>query len=169
MILGIDPANEYSAFVVVENDLSAVVDKGKIPNKELQDKISNWKAENYPIDYVAIEGIQSFGMPVGQTTFETCYFIGRLLERFEAFDIEPTLIYRSEEKMLLCHSMKATDATIRQALIDLFAKDTPNKGKGTKKLDNRNQVKIKKISMIFHGFYCTLKIPEEKALFFRVV
>ena len=39
----------------------------------------------------------------------------------------------------------------------------------TKKLDNRNQVKIKKISMIFHGFYCALKIPEEKALFFRVV
>ena len=38
-----------------------------------------------------------------------------------------------------------------------------------KKLDNRNQVKIKKISMIFHGFYCTLKIPEEKAFFFRVV
>ena len=37
------------------------------------------------------------------------------------------------------------------------------------KLDNRNQVKIKKISMMFHGFYCTLKIPEEKALFFRVV
>lgn len=33
MILGIDPANEYSAFVVVENDLSAVIDKGKIPNK----------------------------------------------------------------------------------------------------------------------------------------
>ena len=41
--------------------------------------------------------------------------------------------------------------------------------KDTKKLDNRNQVKIKKISMIFHGFYYTLKIPEEKALFFRVV
>ena len=39
----------------------------------------------------------------------------------------------------------------------------------TGKLDNRNQVKIKKISMIFHGFYYTLKIPEEKALFFRVV
>ena len=39
--------------------------------------------------------------------------------------------------------------------------------RSTKKLDNRNQVKIKKISMIFHGFYCTLKIPEEKALFFQ--
>ena len=134
MILGIDPANEYSAFVVVENDLSAVVDKGKIPNKELQDKISNWKAENYPIDYVAIEGIQSFGMPVGQTTFETCYFIGRLLEQFEAFDIYPTFIYRSEEKITLFHSMKAKDATNRKALIDLFAKDTPNNGKGTKSI-----------------------------------
>ena len=133
MILAIDPANEYSAFVVVENDLSAVVDKGKIPNEELQDKISNWKENNYPIDYVAIEGIQSFGMPVGQTTFETCYFVGRLLERFEAFDIEPTLIYRKEEKMLLCNSMKAKDSNIRQALVDRFAKDTPNKGKGTKK------------------------------------
>ena len=35
----------------------------------------------------------------------------------------------------------------------------------TNKLDNRNQVKIKKISMIFHGFYCTLKIPEKKRFF----
>lgn len=133
MILGIDPANEYSAFVVVENDLSAVVDKGKISNLELQEKISSWKAENYPIDYVAIEGIQSFGMPVGQTTFETCYFIGRLLQQFESLGIYPSLVYRSEEKMALCHSMKAKDSNIRQALVDRFAKDTPNKGKGTKK------------------------------------
>lgn len=92
-----------------------------------------FKYNPFKVKYWKDEEIQSFGMPVGQTTFETCYFIGRLLEQFEAFDIEPTLIYRSEEKMTLCHSMKATDATIRQALIDLFAKDTPNKGKGTKK------------------------------------
>ena len=49
--------------------------------------------------------------------------------------------------------------------IDIFPLDYVD----SEKLDNRNQVKIKKISMIFHGFYCTLKIPEEKALFFRVV
>ena len=51
----------------------------------------------------------------------------------------------------------------------LVNKDLALNIKKAKKLDNRNQVKIKKISMIFHGFYCTLKIPEEKALFFRVV
>lgn len=133
MILAIDPANEYSAFILVKNDLSKVVDKGKIPNKDLQEYIHDAFTDGDDIEHVVIEGIQSFGMPVGQTTFETCYFIGRLQEQLERFDIVPTLIYRKDEKMALCHSMKATDATIRQALIDLFAPNTPNKGKGTKK------------------------------------
>ena len=136
----------------------------------MQDKISNWKAENYPIDYVAIEGIQSFGMPVGQTTFETCYFIGRLLEQFEAFDIEPTLIYRSEEKMALCHSMKATDATIRQALIDLFAKDTPNKGKGTSRLFEFDVKPIGNISnyqnFAFKNLLKFMKVLEEMNIWY---
>ena len=58
------------------------------------------------------------------------------------------------------------DVTYNKAYVDV---DKKNNVSSVKKLDNRNQVKIKKISMIFHGFYCTLKIPEEKALFFRVV
>ena len=41
----------------------------------------------------------------------------------------------------------------------LEVKSKECESEGIKKLDNRNQVKIKKISMIFHGFYCTLKIP----------
>ena len=38
-----------------------------------------------------------------------------------------------QEKLAICHSPRANDATIRQALIDRFAPGTPNKGKGTKK------------------------------------
>jgi hypothetical protein len=42
-------------------------------------------------------------------------------------------VYRSEEKQVICHSPKANDATIRQALIDRFAYGVSNYGKGTKK------------------------------------
>ena len=64
---------------------------------------------------------------------------------------------------------KQMHAGLREGIDFGFNKDDGSVKMVEKKLDNRNQVKIKKISMIFHGFYCTLKIPEEKALFFRVV
>jgi len=166
--IGIDPGNIESAYVVVADDLSEVLEKGKVENHELMKLLTRFKL-TYDIRYVAIEMIASYGMAVGASVFDTCVWIGRFKEHCLKLLWEVEFVYRKEEKMLLCNSMKAKDSNIIQALIDLFAKDTPNKGKGTKKLDNRNQVKIKKISMIFHGFYCTLKIPEEKALFFRVV
>ena len=46
-------------------------------------------------------------------------------------DVE--FVTRKEEKLAICHSMKANDATIRQALVDRFAPGTPNHGKGNKK------------------------------------
>ncbi|KHD34036.1 hypothetical protein NL50_18035, partial [Clostridium acetobutylicum] len=48
-------------------------------------------------------------------------------------DEYPTFIYRKDEKMNLCHSMKANDSTITQALVDRFAYGVRNHGKGTKK------------------------------------
>ena len=75
--------------------------------------------------------------------------------------------------MNLNHTVKVVGSVLLSAVmagsmmpVTVFAQS--NDENPTEKLDNRNQVKIKKISMIFHGFYCTLKIPEEKALFFRV-
>jgi hypothetical protein len=41
----------------------------------------------------------------------------------------------------ICLNIKANDATIKQALVDRFAPDTPNHGKGTKKEPG-----------FFHGF-----------------
>ena len=43
------------------------------------------------------------------------------------------MIYRREVKINLCESLKANDSNIIQALIDRFAPNTSNKGKGTKK------------------------------------
>jgi hypothetical protein len=45
---------------------------------------------------------------------------------------EAELVYRRDVKLHHCHSAKAKDANITQALIDRFAPGVPNRGKGTK-------------------------------------
>lgn len=134
MILAIDPGNIESGYVFLEDDLS-VKECGKINNDELLDKIIAGDFY-YAYENIAIEMVASYGMAVGATVFETCVWIGRFVQAFENADVNPEnikFIYRKDEKMNLCHSMKAKDSNIVQALIDRFAPNTPNKGKGTKK------------------------------------
>lgn len=64
--------------------------------------------------------IASYGMAVGKTVFETCVWIGRFKEIADFKSVDVEYIYRKDEKMNICHSMKAKDSNIRQALIDRF-------------------------------------------------
>lgn len=130
MILAIDPGNVESAYVLVEDDLSRVVEKGKVENFELLDIISRI-SDKHNFEHIAIEMIASYGMAVGKTVFETCVWIGRFIQSVRnGFGVESNLIYRSEEKMCLCHSMKAKDSNIRQALIDRFGEVGTKKNPG---------------------------------------
>lgn len=129
--IGIDPGNVESAYVVVADDLSEVLEKGKVENLELMRLLTRFKL-TYDVRYVAIEMIASYGMAVGASVFDTCVWIGRFKEHCLKLLWEVEFVYRKEEKMLLCHSMKAKDSNIIQALIDRFAPNTPNKGKGYK-------------------------------------
>jgi len=131
MILAIDPGNTESAYVLVEDDLSRVVEKGKVENFELVDIILRIKDEHSSLEHIAIEMIASYGMAVGKTVFETCVWIGRFAQLIRVeFGVEPEFIYRSEEKMCLCHSMKAKDSNIRQSLIDRFGEVGTKKNPG---------------------------------------
>ena len=124
MIFAIDPGNEFSAYVLLDDDLKPI-DFDKCTNELLMNKITElFLVKDIRCD-VAIEMVASYGMSVGKTVFDTCVWIGRFYEA--------TFIYRKDEKMCLCHTMKAKDSNIVQALVDRFAPDTPNKGKGTKK------------------------------------
>ena len=126
MILSIDPGNLESAYCLIDKETYKPIEFGKIDNTLLLIKLGELKYEE-----LIIEMIASYGMAVGQTVFETCVWIGRFIQRRKCADYH--YIYRKEEKINLCNSMKAKDSNIRQALIDRFAKHDLKNGKGTKK------------------------------------
>lgn len=124
-ILAIDPGNTESGYALIDSITCEPYDVGKIMNTDLRDKIMDGG-----YDYVAIEMIASYGMPVGKEVFETCVWIGRYLEVAQTSDVE--LTYRKDIKLHHCHTTKAKDSNITQALIDRFASGVGNHGKGSK-------------------------------------
>lgn len=123
-ILAIDPGTTMSAFVLFDG--ITIHDKGKIENKLMKEYLDEASA-----DIMIVEMIASYGMPVGKEVFETCLFIGRLLEKWEFEKKKPTaLVFRKEVKIHHCGSMKAKDGNIRQALIDRFGEPGTKKAPG---------------------------------------
>jgi hypothetical protein len=112
-IFAIDPGPEKSAFVIWNG---GVCESGELSNPELRQSINDG---SYVFDTLAIEMIACYGMAVGAETFETCVWIGRIMQVAESWTgLEIIRVYRKDVKMHLCHSMRAKDANIRQALID---------------------------------------------------
>lgn len=131
-IVAIDPGNEESAYVLLAEDLRPLAGC-KMANELMWADMLDHIQDLGPYDDIAfaIEMIASYGMPVGKEVFDTCVWIGVLKERLRHYPV--SFVYRKDEKMTICHSMKANDATIKQALIDRFAPGQKNYGKGTKK------------------------------------
>ncbi len=123
IIFGIDPGTVESGYVVFNSENMQVVDSGVVGNEELLDK-TTW----VDADIVCIEMVASYGMPVGQTTFETVLWIGRFVQMCVTKNKEYQLLYKKKDiNPTLCFSNKAKDANIRQAILDLF----PASGGGT--------------------------------------
>ncbi len=109
-VLAIDPGNIDTAYCFLRGKQIVAFDK--VTNDLMLDVLRD---QNY--EHIAIEMICSYGMPAGASLFDTCVFIGRLMAAARA---PVTLIPRIQVKSHICHSGKATDSNIRQALIDLF-------------------------------------------------
>ena len=139
MIFAIDPGNEQSAYVLVGDNMQ-VLNKGKEENKKVEEVLS--RAVLIPHLDIVCERINSYGMPVGRSVFDTCKQIGRFEMICERRNYEMQYVDRSEEKMAICHSTHAGDASIRRALIDMYAEHDLKNGKGTKKSPDW-----------FHGFH----------------
>lgn len=114
MLLAIDPGTRESAVVFLDA-FGVPKMEATYPNDAVLALIDNVRSED---DHCVIEMVASFGMPVGAEVFETVYWIGRFAERFGPDNV--TRITRNEVKNNLCHSSRANDASIRQAIIDRF-------------------------------------------------
>jgi len=120
----IDPGTTHSGVVIFDgvNVCRAWQD---YENEKLVAFLARTKIQD-----MAIEGVASYGMAVGQTTFETVEWIGRFREAF-GFE-NTTRIYRKHAMHFLCGCTNATGANIRQRILDIFpatgGEKTPQKG-----------------------------------------
>ena len=107
MILAIDPGTTHSGVVLFDGN---PITSGVQDNHDVLAIIADHRGP------VAIEMIASYGMAVGKEVFETCLWIGRMVQ--VAGPERVRLVYRKDVKMHVCGSPRAKDANIRQALID---------------------------------------------------
>jgi len=118
MVIAIDPGTEQSALVALNgmgNDHPQVMCHMTLPNLEVR----QWMLEHHDWPaVVAVEMIASYGMAVGKETFQTCLWVGRFVEVWTPKRSE--LVYRRDVKLNLCHSARATDSNIREAILDRF-------------------------------------------------
>lgn len=143
-ILAIDPGNRQSAYCLLGPDLRPI-QFSKLDNELMYAEVCDVLRELHSLlcigtdqevtDLVdiVVEWVQSYGKPVGQDVFRTIEWIGMLKDRFHKAGFEVNEVVRSEERSAICHSGKANDAMVRAALIERFAPEVPNKGKGSKK------------------------------------
>lgn len=129
-VFAIDPGPEQSGWVLY--DEPNVVSAGIAETPDMLGIVSDFSTQvdhcGYPA-VIAIEMIASYGMAVGREVFETCVWIGRLMQAAEDPD-EVRLVYRQDVKLHLCNSARAKDANIRQALIDRLGPHGTKKNPG---------------------------------------
>lgn len=116
MIVGIDPGPSESAYCQIEGyDIKRA---GKVDNEFLIDLLYGLNPS-----HVAIESIQSYGMPVGREVFDTCYQIGRIIQKCVDGGIPYSLYPRPEYVRAICGVSKVSDSILRQSLLLRFGGD----------------------------------------------
>ena len=124
IVFGIDPGTIESAFVFWNG--KEVYAHATVPNDVM---LAQYVTGAHQLaDVMALEKIESFGMPVGKETFRTVFWSGRFAQAWTPKRFEE--VTRREVKIHICGHARATDANIRQALIDRFGPPGVKANKG---------------------------------------
>ncbi len=108
-LLAIDPGTTESGWCELLD--GKLVNSGTSENAAL---VANLGV--FPRRTVIIEMVACYGMAVGKETFETCVWIGRFLEAAGGAH----RMYRLDVKTHLCHSARAKDTNVWQAILDRY-------------------------------------------------
>lgn len=121
-ILAVDPGPEVCGWVILKD--GRVVQSDVSSCEEVLALLARHSRDS---TLLAVEMIASYGMPVGREVFETCVFIGRMIQ---AWSGNHRLVYRKDVKMHLCGTTRAKDANVRQALLDKVGHQGTKKAPG---------------------------------------
>lgn len=122
-VLAIDPGPERSA--IVEWDGTKIHRAEIVENEAL---VSHLDADT---QVLVIEWIESYGMAVGKEVFHTCRWCGRFEQEWLVWKGNRVeYLTRKQVKSHLCHTTRANDSNIRQALIDRFGPPGTKKAPG---------------------------------------
>lgn len=121
MILGVDPGPLESAFALVSRGY-CIFSADKFPNERF------WDRRDSPlycreVEEVAVESIQSYGMAVGRSVFDTCYTIGRIQQICCEIPVPCYLYPRPEYARALAGGSRITDSLLRRSLLLRFGGD----------------------------------------------
>ncbi len=132
LVAGIDPGNTHSAIVIYDTETNSILHKAYLENEDFINNLpvcSDFPHAYVPATYV-IERVASYGMPVGETVFETVFWSGRFAQKLLFASCHVDRMKRIEIKNILCHSSRAKDGNIRQVLIDKIGLQGTKKNPG---------------------------------------
>jgi len=119
-VVAIDPGNIQSAFVVWDG--KAALAYGILSNEDMEGTLMRYKLADESEDwFYVIEKVACYGMAVGESVFDTVFATGRFSKCIEPY--QSYRIPRGAVKMHFCHSMRAKDGNIIQALKDRYEPD----------------------------------------------
>ena len=132
ILLAIDPGPVGSGWVLLETEGLKVLASGKEdPTEKVVEAVRRNEIAGIPFASVACEMIASYGMAVGAEVFETCVQIGRICYAWESTTGgNVRRIKRQEAKIHICHSSRAKDANVSQALKDKLGEVGTSKAPG---------------------------------------
>lgn len=118
-LIAIDPGTTQSAWAVYRPEGMQVLACGIDENA----RVCGWIRVQGYVPAVC-EMIACYGMAVGFEVYETCIWIGRFQEAYGTYGPEKGAgfhrMFRRTVKLHLCNSARATDANVRQAIIDRY-------------------------------------------------